>query len=94
MKKPTKAQRHAIYKKALERFDTHPNYLCLVIYKAGGEEYWCYSDEMPMLFPEFAACKPRTATYSWWGHLMDSGITARRRALLKMIKMSAPKPKK
>ena len=87
--RPTKSQRHEAYKLALEAFDRGNGALCHIIGDVAKEmglkrpfiwmEYW----------PEFLAQKPKRADAHgyWW-----KGYAVRRRALVKMIKASAPTP--
>jgi hypothetical protein len=94
MKKPTKAQRHAIYKKALKEFDQNPSGLCRVVGDLAQLQGFVRVYHVPDHWPEFSAQKPvRTSSIGWWWSFTAQGHAARRRALLKMIEMSAPKPR-
>lgn len=91
MKKPTKAQRHAIYKKALERFnETRDNSLCRQVWYCWGANIETTSPvHMPQYFAELKAQRPKNAGHYWWSN-DGNGLNARRRALLRCIKLSAP----
>jgi hypothetical protein len=101
MEKPTKAQRHAIYKKALKVLDadieygvTHP-YVCIAIQEATEGAFSALDKEDMQNFPEFIKQKPTAASQTgrWWPHDAD-GNSARRKTLLKCIELTKPTPRK
>lgn len=100
MKKPTKAQRHKIYRGALEHMERERKngwipFVCCAIDTACYAEFWEFPEreDMGRLFPEFMACKPKNADYVWWRNT-DRGNAARFAAIRKCIRLTAPKPRK
>ena len=100
MRKPTKAERHRIYKGALERMEWFRDqrwtpFICCAIDQACFAEFREFPDrdDMGRLFPEFMGCKPKNADYVWWPST-DRGNAARFAAIRKCIRLTAPKPRK
>jgi hypothetical protein len=95
--KYTKAQRHAIYKKALKFYregikDPKFTYgLCYVIEKAAGTNCENYSELFPF-FPEWIKQMPQVHPDNYWWKRSESA--PRIAALKAMIKQTAPKKKK
>jgi hypothetical protein len=92
MKKPTKAERHRIYKKALRLYqEDRAPFLCTCI---GIVTDWKYTRGLTLdvpLFPELLAQRPKGASLAWWPAHHDS---PRIKALNKCIRLTAPKPRK
>ena len=99
MKKPTKAQRHRIYKDTLKRMeqtadDGYTPFICCSLDLACFAEFNEFPDRKGMsYFPEFAAAKPAKADYVWWPS-NKRGNAARFAAIHKMIASTAPTPRK
>ena len=90
----TKKQRHQIYKAALKAFDDGKleTGLCKLFSKYTDAGFAAYHGGLP----EFNAARPdvndRSFPYDWT--LTGPGNAARRRCLLKCIRMSAPMKRK
>lgn len=95
MKKPTKAQRHAIYKKAMAELPS-AEFICIAIQWATLCGWDPYQPDFFIAFPEVLEQKPESkrAGYGgvWW-NLNKKGAEARRRALQRCIDMTAPRKK-
>jgi hypothetical protein len=90
MKKPTKAQRHEIYKKALDSLaDDEWHGICYHIDRCSKPWSTLWSGYNHSLWPELLAVRPREGGGYWW-RLDNAGNVARHQALLKMIALSAP----
>jgi hypothetical protein len=93
MKKPTKKERHAIYKEALRLYkDDREPFICNCV---GIATDWKYTEGILLnlsLFPELLAQRPKGASLSWWPVTNDH--TPRIKALNKCIRLTAPKPRK
>jgi hypothetical protein len=100
MKKPTKRQRHKIYKAALKQMEFERDkgwryFICCAIDVACFAEFEDFPEreEMEHLFPEFMATKPKDADYTWWPNTKE-GNAARFAAIRKCIHLTAPTPRK
>jgi hypothetical protein len=100
MKKPTKAQRHRIYKGALAQMEWERDkgwryFVCCAIDTACFAELQDFPERENMedLFPEFMSCKPKNADYTWWPNT-DKGNAARFAAIRKCIRLTTPAPRK
>lgn len=97
MKKPTKVQRHAVYKKALSIFDANPMGLCLVIRDADGFRWAEWLSEVREYYPEFSLVHGPNEDYRSKkfrkGYDNDGNNKIRRKALLKCIKLTKPNTK-
>jgi hypothetical protein len=93
--KYTKAQRHAIYKKALKHYKETDSFfvgLCWIICRVAQIPISTANYKtLPVLFPEFKNHKPkkRVSPFDYWWPLDDS--QSRIIALRIMIKQTAPK---
>lgn len=99
MNKPTKAQRHAIYKKAMEYFKDSGDceFLCVCIGLATGWAHHSGLDLELSKFPELLAQKPAKVVGEqnpWWRYVHKNPSHQRRRALQRCIDLSAPTPRK
>ena len=91
---PTKEQRHLIYKKALEFFDARRRSICGIIDSAVREilDPPIYAPGITDNLPEVIAARkksPNPDDAFWWPY-DEGGFASRRRALLGMVKATAP----
>jgi hypothetical protein len=100
MKKPTKAQRHKIYKAALKHMERDADngwtpFMCCALDLACFAELNEFPDRenLSELFPEFAASKPKGADYVWFSPT-KSGNATRFATMHKLIADTAPTPRK
>lgn len=92
--KPTRRQRHAIYKKALELFDHRPDGLCHCILEASNERWAVFIVEVPVYFKEMGDIhRELKVPYGYWWPLGPIGHAMRREALRRCIALTAPKAK-
>ncbi len=95
MKELTKAERHEIYKRALEMFEEEWEYLCIVLGKSASSflsipfETPYSKNVTPETFPEFFSLKPKHIYCgSVWFNDFHNARQARREVLKKCIEMT------
>lgn len=90
MSKPTKKERHAIYKKALKEIESPDEFLCIIAWSVGGKKYGGIG-QMPDLLPELGAqYKGRVYHNGGWFRTKAD----RRAALIRCIELSKPAKRK
>lgn len=99
MKKPNRAQRHRIYKKAMEIFKRSglTEFLCICVVDATRGQYATWHRGLDLeCFPELLAQKPKRKRGDdyWWAYNRVTPSRPRYRALKRCIELTKPTPRK
>lgn len=92
--KPTKRQRHKIYKDALKLIrskECTSEFLCHIMADTMKVDRFHWQERYLDDFPEIKKRKPKNASFTWW---RGSYKSPRIKCLIACIKETAPKPKK